>query len=281
MKPLVLIVEDEAPLVALLRYNLEKEGFAVAEAADGEEALLQIAERRPDAVLLDWMLPLVSGIEVCRQIRRAPATRSTPVIMLTARGEEGDRVRGLNSGADDYVVKPFSLSELIARLRAVIRRAQPTRSTPVIMLTARGEEGDRVRGLNSGADDYVVKPFSLSELIARLRAVIRRAQPNASEQTLRYADVTMDLVAHRVTRAGKAIHLGPTEFRLLRHFLQQPRRVFSREQLLDQVWSQDAEIELRTVDVHIRRLRKALNEAGAGDLLRTVRSVGYALDRTR
>jgi len=195
-----------------LRYNLEKEGFAVAEAADGEEALLQIAERRPDAVLLDWMLPLVSGIEVCRQIRRAPASRSTPVIMLTARGEEGDRVRGLNSGADDYVVKPFSLSELIARLRAVIRRAQP----------------------------------------------------NASEQTLRYADVTMDLVAHRVTRAGKAIHLGPTEFRLLRHFLQQPRRVFSREQLLDQVWSQDAEIELRTVDVHIRRLRKALNEAGAG-----------------
>ena len=229
MKPLVLIVEDEAPLVALLRYNLEKEGFAVAEAADGEEALLQIAERRPDAVLLDWMLPLVSGIEVCRQIRRAPATRSMPVIMLTARGEEGDRVRGLNSGADDYVVKPFSLGELVARLRAVIRRAQP----------------------------------------------------NAAEQTLRYADVTMDLVAHRVSRAGRPVHLGPTEFRLLRHFLQHPRRVFSREQLLDQVWSQDAEIELRTVDVHIRRLRKALNEAGTGDLLRTVRSVGYALDRVR
>ena len=229
MKPLVLIVEDEAPLVALLRYNLEKEGFAVAEAADGEEALLQIAERRPDAVLLDWMLPLVSGIEVCRQIRRAPATRSMPVIMLTARGEEGDRVRGLNSGADDYVVKPFSLTELVARLRAVIRRAQP----------------------------------------------------NADEQMLRYADVTMDLVAHRVSRAGKPVHLGPTEFRLLRHFLQSPRRVFSREQLLDQVWSQDAEIELRTVDVHIRRLRKALNEVGNGDLLRTVRSVGYALDRVR
>ena len=229
MKPLVLIVEDEAPLVALLRYNLEKEGFAVAEASDGEEALLQIAERRPDAVLLDWMLPLVSGIEVCRQIRRAPTTRSMPVIMLTARGEEGDRVRGLNSGADDYVVKPFSLSELVARLRAVIRRAQP----------------------------------------------------NADEQMLRYADVTMDLVAHRVSRAGKPVHLGPTEFRLLRHFLQYSRRVFSREQLLDQVWSQDAEIELRTVDVHIRRLRKALNEVGTGDLLRTVRSVGYALDRVR
>jgi two-component system phosphate regulon response regulator PhoB len=229
VKPLVLIVEDEAPLVALLRYNLEKEGFAVAEATDGEEALLQIAERRPDAVLLDWMLPLVSGIEVCRQIRRAPATRSMPVIMLTARGEEGDRVRGLNSGADDYVVKPFSLSELVARLRAVIRRAQP----------------------------------------------------NADEQILRYADVTMDLVAHRVSRGGKPVHLGPTEFRLLRHFLHHPRRVFSREQLLDQVWSQDVEIELRTVDVHIRRLRKALNEAGTGDLLRTVRSVGYALDRVR
>jgi two-component system, OmpR family, phosphate regulon response regulator PhoB len=229
VKPLVLIVEDEAPLVALLRYNLEKEGFAVAEAADGEEALLQIAERKPDAVLLDWMLPLVSGIEVCRQIRRAPATRSMPVIMLTARGEEEDRVRGLNSGADDYVVKPFSLSELVARLRAVIRRAQP----------------------------------------------------NADEQILHYADVTMDLVAHRVSRAGKPVHLGPTEFRLLRHFLQSPQRVFSREQLLDQVWSQDAEIELRTVDVHIRRLRKALNQVGTGDLLRTVRSVGYALDRVR
>ena len=229
MKPLVLVVEDEAPLVTLLRYNLEKEGFAVVEAADGEEALLRIAEQKPDAVLLDWMLPLLSGIEVCRQIRRAPATRSLPVIMLTARGEEGDRVRGLNSGADDYVVKPFSLSELVARLRAVIRRAQP----------------------------------------------------NADEQMLRYADVTMDLVAHRVSRAGKPVHLGPTEFRLLRHFLQYPRRVFSREQLLDQVWSQDAEIELRTVDVHIRRLRKALNEVATGDLLRTVRSVGYALDRVR
>jgi two-component system phosphate regulon response regulator PhoB len=229
VKPLILIVEDEAPLVALLRYNLEKEGFAVAEAADGEEALLQIAERRPDAVLLDWMLPLVSGIEVCRQIRRAPTTRSMPVIMLTARGEEDDRVRGLDSGADDYVVKPFSLNELVARLRAVIRRTQP----------------------------------------------------NSAEQVLSYADVTMDLATHRVTRAGTAVHLGPTEFRLLHHFLQHPRRVFSREQLLDQVWSQDAEIELRTVDVHIRRLRKALNETGSGDLLRTIRSVGYALDRVR
>ena len=227
MKPLVLIVEDEAPLVTLLRYNLEREGFEVAEAGDGEEALLRVAETRPDAVLLDLMLPNVSGLEVCRQLRRSPATRSVPIIMLTARGEEPDRVRGLNSGADDYVVKPFSPSELIARVRAVIRRAQPS----------------------------------------------------AGEDVLHYADLSMDLLAHRVTRDGKAIHLGPTEFRLLRHFLQSPGRVFTREQLLDRVWGQDSELEIRTVDVHIRRLRKALNSNGGHDLLRTVRSVGYALDR--
>ena len=226
MKPVILIVEDEAPLVTMLRYNLEREGFAVDEAANGEEALLRIAERRPDAVLLDWMLPHVSGLEVCRQIRRAPSTRSLPVIMLTARGEESDRIRGLDSGADDYVVKPFSPNELIARVRAVIRRTQ-----------TEPEDG-----------------------------------------VLRYADLEMDLVAHRAYRAGKAIHLGPTEFRLLRHFLQNPRRVFSREQLLDRVWGHDAELELRTVDVHIRRLRRALNANGGSDLLRTVRSVGYALD---
>ena len=226
--PRVLIVEDEAPLVTLLRYNLEREGFAVEAAADGEEALLRIAERRPDAVLLDWMLPLVSGLEVCRQIRRAPATRSLPVIMLTARGAEGDRIRGLDSGADDYVVKPFSPSELVARLRAVIRRAQP----------------------------------------------------NAADSLLHYADVKMDLTAHRVERDGKPVHLGPTEFRLLRHFLHNPGRVFSREQLLDRVWGDGSEIEMRTVDVHIRRLRQALNAGGGPDLLRTVRSVGYAFDRT-
>ena len=224
--PRVLIVEDEAALVTMLRYNLEREGFAVEEAADGEEALLRIAERKPDAVLLDWMLPLVSGLEVCRQIRRAPATRGLPVIMLTAKGEEGDRIRGLDSGADDYVVKPFSPSELVARLRAVIRRAQPS----------------------------------------------------AVENVLRYADVAMDLTAHRVSRLGRPVHLGPTEFRLLRHFLQQPGRVFSREQLLDGVWGHDSDVEMRTVDVHIRRLRKALNGGGGKDLLRTVRSVGYALD---
>lgn len=227
VKPLVLIVEDEAPLVMMLRYNLEREGFTVEEAVDGEEALLRVAERQPDVMLLDWMLPRVSGLEVCRQIRRAPSTRTLPVIMLTARGEEGDRIRGLDSGADDYVVKPFSPSELVARLRAVIRRAQP----------------------------------------------------GAAEDVLRYADVEMDLTAHRVSRAGKPIHLGPTEFRVLRHFLQHPRRVFSREQLLDRVWGPDAELEIRTIDVHIRRLRKALNSPGSSDLLRTVRSFGYALDQ--
>lgn len=226
MKPRVLVVEDEAPLAAMLRYNLEKEGFEVEDAANGEEALTKIAERKPDAVLLDWMLPLVSGIEVCRQLRRSPATRSLPVIMLTARGEEADRVRGLDSGADDYVVKPFS----------------PT------------------------------------ELVARLRAVIRRAQPSAGAETLRFADVTMDLGAHRVTRNGRAIHLGPTEYRLLKFFLERQGRVFSREQLLDAVWGHDVYVEPRTVDVHIRRLRKALNAPGERDLVRTVRSAGYALD---
>ena len=225
-KPVDLIVEDEAPLVTMLRYNLEKEGFEVCEAGDGEEALIQIAERKPDIVLLDWMLPHVSGLEVCRRIRRAPDTRSIAVIMLTARSEENDRVRGLDSGADDYVVKPFSPSELVARLRAVIRRAQP----------------------------------------------------NAGAELLQFADVTMDLAAHKVTRAGKSVHLGPTEFRLLRHLMRHPGRVFSREQLLDAVWGHDVYVEARTVDVHIRRLRKALNAEGDGDIVRTVRSAGYAID---
>src|SRR3984885_11019920 len=226
MKPMVLIVEDEAPLVTLLRYNLEKEGFTVCSAGDGEEALLQIAENKPDAVLLDWMLPLVSGLEVCRQIRRAP---SSPAL-------------------------------------------------PIILLTARGEEADRVRGLDSGADDYITKPFSPSELIARLRAVIRRARPDTSSEVLSFGDINMDLAAHRITRAGKAIHLGPTEYRLLRYFLEHPGRVFSREQLLDAVWGHDVYVEPRTVDVHIRRLRKALNLPETTDLIRTVRSAGYALD---
>ncbi|HEX6840194.1 MAG TPA: phosphate regulon transcriptional regulator PhoB [Stellaceae bacterium] len=226
MRPLVLVVEDEPALVTLLRYNLEREGFAVNEAHDGEEALLQLRETTPDAVLLDWMLPRISGIEVCRQIRRAPAWRELPVIMLTARGDEGDRVRGLDSGADDYVVKPFSPGELVARLRAVIRRVRPA----------------------------------------------------STAETLRFADIAMDLSAHRVRRGNAAVHLGPTEFRLLRFFLERPGRVFSREQLLDAVWGRDAELELRTVDVHIRRLRKALNEGDRADVIRTVRAAGYALD---
>jgi two-component system, OmpR family, phosphate regulon response regulator PhoB len=224
--PTVLVVEDEAPLVTLLRYNLEREGFSVTEALDGEDALLHLREAVPDAVLLDWMLPRVSGLEICRQIRRVPAWRDLPVIMLTARGEEGDRVRGLNSGADDYIVKPFSPSELIARLRAVIRRSRPT----------------------------------------------------TTAEQLNFADLMMDLTAHRVARASHPVHLGPTEFRLLRFLMERPGRVFSREQLLDGVWGRDAEVELRTVDVHIRRLRKALNERDRPDLIRTVRAAGYALD---
>ena len=226
MRPSVLVVEDETALLTLLRYNLEKEGFTVSSAHDGEEALLQLKEAKPDAVLLDWMLPRVSGIEVCRQIRRTPAWKDLPVIILTARGEEGDRVRGLDSGADDYVVKPFSPNELIARLRAVIRRARPA----------------------------------------------------AADEILRFSDISLDLSAHRVTRAGKPVHLGPTEFRLLRFLMERPGRVFSREQLLDAVWGRDAEVELRTVDVHIRRLRKALNGTGRADLVRTVRAAGYSLD---
>lgn len=226
VKPLILIVEDEADIVTLLRYNLEKEGFRVIAAGDGEEALLLAGEQSPNLMLLDWMLPLMSGLEVCRQLRRNPKTRDIPVIMLTARGEEGDRVRGLNSGADDYITKPFS----------------PT------------------------------------EMVARIRAVLRRAAPGLSDETLEFSDVVMDLAAHRVRRGGRDVHLGPTEFRLLRHFMQHPGRVFSREQLLDIVWGHDVYVEPRTVDVHIRRLRKALNDETESDLIRTVRSAGYALD---
>lgn len=226
VKPLILIVEDETDIVTLLRYNLEKEGFRTIAASDGEEALLLAGEQTPNLMLLDWMLPLMSGLEVCRQLRRNPKTRDIPVIMLTARGEEADRVRGLNSGADDYITKPFS----------------PT------------------------------------EMVARIRAVLRRATPGLSDETLEFSDVVMDLAAHRVRRAGRDVHLGPTEFRLLRHFMQHPGRVFSREQLLDVVWGHDVYVEPRTVDVHIRRLRKALNDDADSDLIRTVRSAGYALD---
>ena len=226
LKPLILIVEDEVGLVEMLKYNLEKEGFRAAAAVNGEEALLMASEQTPHLILLDWMLPLMSGLEVCRQLRRNPKARDIPIIMLTARGEEADRVRGLNSGADDYIVKSFSPAELIARVRAVLRRASPS----------------------------------------------------LAEEILRFGDVIMDLASHRVRRNGRDVHLGPTEFRLLRHFLQHPGRVFSREQLLDLVWGHDVYVELRTVDVHIRRLRKALNEEADDDLIRTVRSAGYAID---
>jgi len=226
IRPRVLVVEDESDLVVMLRYNLEKEGFTVAATGDGEEALLLVEEQAPDIILLDWMVPMVSGIEVCRRLRRNPDTRDIPIIMLTARGEEDDRVRGLNAGADDYVTKPFSPGELIARVHAVLRRSRPALE----------------------ADE------------------------------LRFADIVMDLAAHRVTRGGKMLDLRPTEFRLLRHFIEHPGRVYSREQLLDQVWRDDAFIEPRTVDVHIRRLRKALNAGGGADLIRTVRAAGYALE---
>ena len=224
-KPHVLIVEDEAALVTMLRYNLESEGYRVSEAVDGEEAILLVIEEPPDLILLDWMLPSLSGIEVCRRIRRNESARDVPIIMLTARGEDSDRVRGLDSGADDYITKPFSPRELMARVRAVLRRSQPS-----------------------------------------------------DHERLVYGDIEMDLACHRVQRSGRDLHLGPTEYRLLRHFLESPGRVFSREQLLDAVWGRDVYVETRTVDVHIRRLRKTLNEGGLPDLIRTVRSAGYAID---
>jgi len=226
LKPKILIVEDEAAVVALLRYNLEHQGFEVDAVSDGEEALVAVDENPPDLILLDWMLPQLSGIEVCRQLRRRPATKQIPVILLTARGEEADTVRGLDSGADDYVTKPFSPAELSARVHALLRRSRPA----------------------------------------------------LSDEALSIADLQMDLAAHRVYRGSREIKLGPTEYRLLRHFMEHPGRVFSREQLLDSVWGRDVYVELRTVDVHIRRLRKALNENGEQDVIRTVRSAGYALE---
>jgi two-component system phosphate regulon response regulator PhoB len=226
MKPLILIVEDEAALVTLLRYNLEHQGFRVAVARDGEEALLLSAEEPPNLVLLDWMLPHLSGLEVCRQLRRRPETRDVPIILLTARADEADKIRGLESGADDYITKPFSPQELLARVQAVLRRTRPA----------------------------------------------------VAGQMLSCGDLEMDQVQHRVRRSGRPVHLGPTEFRLLRHLMAHPGRVFTREQILDAVWGRDIYVEPRTVDVHIRRLRKALNGEHEPDLIRTVRAVGYALN---
>ena len=226
MSPSILLVEDDPSLLELVRYNLEKADFQVDVATDGESALLALRERPFDLVVLDWMLPNVSGIEVCRQIRHMETCRGVPVIMLTARGEEADKIRGLESGADDYVVKPFSPGELIARVRALLRRV-----------------GQDVRG-----------------------------------ETLRYEDLEMDLAEHKVTRAGQSLHLGPTEFRLLKVLMEKPGRVYSREQLLDKAWGHDIYVEPRTVDVHVRRLRKTLNAGGRPDLIRTVRAAGYAMD---
>jgi two-component system phosphate regulon response regulator PhoB len=226
LKPSVLVAEDESALLTLLRYNLEREGYRVLEAKDGEEAMLLVNEENPDVILLDWMLPQLSGIEVCRRLRGR----------------------------------------------------QETRNVPIIMLTARGEETDRIRGLDTGADDYITKPFSMTELLARLRAVVRRVRPALAGDTVKIGDIEMDRAAHRVRRSGKDIHLGPTEFKLLDHLIQHPGRVFSREQLLDAVWGSDVYVEARTVDVHVGRLRKALNPDGERDPIRTVRSAGYSLD---
>ncbi|MZR31893.1 phosphate regulon transcriptional regulator PhoB [Sneathiella litorea] len=223
----ILVVEDEPAMVELLRYNLESEGFDVASAHDGDEAMLAIEEEQPDMLLLDWMLPKVSGIEICRRLRRD----------------------------------------------------QKHSNLPVIMITARGEEADRVRGLDVGADDYVSKPFSPAELMARIRAVLRRRNPDAGSETLSVSDVVVDLVAYKVKRGDREIRLGPTEFKLLRYFMERAGRVLTREQLLDGVWGQNVYVEDRTVDVHIRRLRKALNEKGEPDLVRTVRAVGYCFEK--
>ncbi|UTW54146.1 phosphate regulon transcriptional regulator PhoB [Kordiimonas sp. SCSIO 12610] len=229
MKTQVLLIEDDISITELVRYNLEKADFTIETAKDGEEGLILATDQTPDVILLDWMLPNLSGLEICRRLRRNNKTANVPIIMLTARADEPDRVRGLETGADDYVTKPFSPKELIARIHAVLRRVRPA----------------------------------------------------LAAECLTFEDITLDNVAHRVTRGENPIHLGPTEYRLLRHFIENPGRVFSREQLLDSVWGHDIYVEARTVDVHIRRLRKAMNEYGDPDYIRTVRSAGYALDKKR
>ena len=225
-QPDLLLVEDDEAIAELIVWHFAKEGYAVRHTPDGEQALMLAAERVPDIVLLDWMVESLSGIEVCRRLRRNARTANVPIIMLTARGEEEDRIRGLETGADDYVTKPFSPRELVARVSAVLRRLRPA----------------------------------------------------LAGEVLAYSDIELDAVAHKVKRGGTTLAIGPTEFRLLRHLMVHPGRVFSRGQLLDSVWGQDSDIELRTVDVHIRRLRKAINAHGHADIIRTVRSAGYALD---
>lgn len=219
----LLLVEDDRPLADLVSFHFQRAGYSVTRTGDGEEALILVDEIKPDIVLLDWMIEGISGIEVCRRLRRRPASANVPILMLTARGEEEDRIRGLETGADDYITKPFSPKELVARAGAVLRRVRPA----------------------------------------------------LAAEMLDYAGLEMDLVGHRVRRDGKSVALGPTEYRLLRHFLENPGRVFSRQQLLEAVWPHSEDIESRTVDVHVRRLRQALGEP---DMIRTVRSAGYALD---
>ncbi|MFC4295289.1 phosphate regulon transcriptional regulator PhoB [Novosphingobium tardum] len=224
--PRLLLVEDDPSLAELIEYRFRGEGYVVRSTADGDEALLLASEETPDLVLLDWMIEGTSGIEVCRRLRRDKATAHVPIIMLTARGAEDDRIRGLDTGADDYVTKPFSPRELIARVGAVLRRVRPA----------------------------------------------------LAGEMLTVGDLSLETTAHRVTRAGHPVAIGPTEFRLLRHFMEHPGRVFSRGQLLDAVWGTGSDIELRTVDVHIRRLRKAIDRPGLADPVRTVRSAGYAIE---
>ncbi|XDB00057.1 phosphate regulon transcriptional regulator PhoB [Sulfitobacter sp. LCG007] len=224
-QPRVLVVEDEPAQREVLAYNLEAEGFSVSRAQDGEEALMLVDEVGPDIIVLDWMMPNLSGIEVCRRLKLRSETRAIPIIMLSARSEEVDRVRGLETGADDYVIKPYSVIELMARVRSQLRRVRPA----------------------------------------------------AAGERLEYEDIVLDATSHRVKRAGDELKLGPTEFRLLSTFMEKPGRVFSREQLLDRVWGRDIYVDTRTVDVHIGRLRKALTQHGGPDPLRTVRGAGYAL----
>ena len=222
----LLLVEDDRAIAELIEFHFAREGYTVTRTANGEEALILVDEIRPDLIVLDWMIEGISGIELCRRLRRKPATANLPIIMLTARGEEDDRLRGLETGADDYVTKPFSPKELVVRAAAVLRRVRPA----------------------------------------------------LAAEALSHGGLEMDLAAHRVRRDGKTLNFGPTEYRLLRHFLEHPGRVFSRQQLLETVWPHSEDIELRTVDVHIRRLRMALGKGGGADLIRTVRSAGYALD---
>jgi two-component system phosphate regulon response regulator PhoB len=224
--PLILIIEDEPAQMELISYNLKAQGFQITRADNGEDGLELIQDVLPDLIILDWMLPGVSGIEICRQIKKQKTTRKVPVIMLTARGEEADRVRGLDTGADDYVVKPYSINEMIARVRALLRRTRP------------GSIGE----------------------------------------TLSFGDLELNSEQHKVTRNGQPVKLGPTEFRLLVTFMESPKRVWSRHNLLDRVWGMDSDVDDRTVDVHIGRLRKALKQKGEPDPIRTVRGTGYSLD---